>query len=179
MLHVSAWLSHEHLTPVCLVAYCNCNDDQRAGTAGATAGPLQKINPRCAGHRTCCVFLTPTRISTPTRRASLSCFWEVPLIVGTSIALGVTWRAPDSVWVAAWLSLAGSDKPTLHSMVPYAKQMLASGWFNRIFWEANTIDIAGVDTYLKTMSMHYMLGREDAFLEVRHAVLMRQRNDHT
>jgi len=63
------------------------------------------------------------------------------------------------------LLLGGSDKPTLHSMVPYAKQMLASGWFNRIFWEANTIDIAGVDTYLKTMSMHYMLGREDAFLE--------------
>lgn len=52
-------------------------------------------------------------------------------------------------------------------MIPYVKQMLTSGWFDRIFWEANTIDIAGIDTFFKTLSMHYMLGREDAFLDVR------------
>lgn len=65
-------------------------------------------------------------------------------------------------------SLSGADKPHLHQVIPFAKQLLASGWFDRIFWEANTIDIAGIDTYLKALSMHYMLGREDAFLEVRY-----------
>eukprot|EP00958_Prasinococcus_capsulatus_P023569 scaffold3544_cov373-Prasinococcus_capsulatus_cf.AAC.8 len=62
--------------------------------------------------------------------------------------------------------VAGKDKPHLHDIVGAATQWLASGWFHRIFFEANTINITGIDTYLKGISDYYMVGREDEFLEV-------------
>eukprot|EP00958_Prasinococcus_capsulatus_P003134 scaffold276_cov548-Prasinococcus_capsulatus_cf.AAC.27 len=60
---------------------------------------------------------------------------------------------------------SGTDKPHLHQALPFAEQLLASGWFHRVFWEANTVDMAGIDTYLKGLDYHYMLGREEAFVQ--------------
>jgi len=70
--------------------------------------------------------------------------------------------------------VAGKDKPHLHDIVGAATQWLASGWFHRIFFEANTINITGIDTYLKGISDYYMVGREDEFLE---AVLAAELDD--
>ena len=59
------------------------------------------------------------------------------------------------------LVLSGHDVPHLSKVNNRAKRWLASGWFNRIFYEAIDISMPGIWPSLKVFDNMYMMGMSD------------------